>query len=436
MPDSTNILLTTLLAIGLAALAAGLGGLTGRHGKFALSRISPLLSSALGLAGIAVMVWPPLNRIAVWILSARPFLESLSQIAVIVLMFYAGLQGHASEGEDIKGPRRIPSGVIIAACVALVITSVALVCSVLDYHRSLVIAAIAAAPSLVLPASVSGRVPSAAGAGREISWAFRRLLTVAIFGLLAVPAISGLAASRPAGPHLGTLPLVLLIKTVIFFVVAWFLGSRYAKKVAASRNLAETGRMLVGFVLMLVLLYVYASLYLSPLVALAWLYLSGMLFARTGFRETVEGGVRRLALAICLPVLFLSTAFKVESSLWDTGLIFLVAVAAVARVLGGLVAARIGKLPWRDSLIGGLWSLPQAEMGVILASYGLGMGVIQPWEFNILIFGAIGTTMLFGFFVGSLNSSRSELETPAYIDAAVPAQTADSMQSAITGQKR
>jgi Kef-type K+ transport system membrane component KefB len=249
---------------------------------------------------------------------------------------------------------------------------------------------------------------------------FNQILASFIVGFLLLFSAFGARWSQLGEARTEVVPAILLVKTALFFAFAWFLGSRYARGFAQNPKKELTIRLLVGFILMLILLYVYASQFLGQLVALTWAYLSGLLFAKTEFRETLVPGLRRLAYLICLPLLYFSAGLKVQLGIWDVGLVLIVVIATVGRVVGASLGAKCGGLTGHEPFAAGLMTIPQWEVGVILASYALGRGFIGGGEFSVLILAAIGTTLLGSLLAGWLKSplaagalSGSDLATKA-----------------------
>jgi len=68
------------------------------------------------------------------------------------------------------------------------------------------------------------------------------------------------------------------------------------------------------------------------------------------------------------------------------------------------LGAKCGWLTGIEPLEAGLMTIPQAEVGVILASYALGRGFVSDGEFSALILAAIGTTLLGFLLAGQLKS--------------------------------
>ena len=208
----------------------------------------------------------------------------------------------------------------------------------------------------------------------------------------------------------GMVRLLLTAKVLGFLLIALFLGSRYAKRMAENSDRSATPRLLLGFILLSALIYTYAALFLTQLVAFTWAYLCGFLFAKTHFRQSVVRGRRWLAYLICLPVLFLSAGLRADRSALDSHLFLALGATWGVKALGGILWAKLGGLSRLDSAWFGLSTIPQAETILILAGFGLARGLIGPSGFRVLALGAIGTTLLAPVLAAARRVSISTLQ--------------------------
>jgi Kef-type K+ transport system membrane component KefB len=351
--------------------------------------------------GIAAVTLPSLRQVAAKAFSIETTLDTAGQIAALILLFYAGLR--APKRGDQKLGR---AGLWVGLATAGLTLVLGLVIGVhLGYGRqhSGLLAAIAMTPSLAFTGviDISSRQHSTVISAAK---RFNQILVGFIFGFLLLLTNFGAKSSPLGEARTGVIPAILLVKTALFFAFAWFLGSRYAQRFAQNPKKGLTIRLLVGFVLLLILLYVYASQFLGQLVALTWAYLAGVLFAKTAFGEPLVPGLQRLTHLICLPLLFFSAGLKVQFGIWSAGLVLIVGIATVGRVGGASLGAKGGSQTWREPLAAGLMTIPQAEVGVILASHALDRGFVGGGEFSVLILAAIGTTLLGSMLAGRLKS--------------------------------
>jgi Kef-type K+ transport system membrane component KefB len=104
---------------------------------------------------------------------------------------------------------------------------------------------------------------------------------------------------------------------------------------------------------------------------------------------------------LLLPIFFALTGLKTRFgllnsfSLWELfGLILLVAIAG--KLIGVILAARLSKMEWRDSLVLGVLMNTRGLMELIALNIGYDLGVISGPIFTLLVLMAIVTTFMTG----------------------------------------
>jgi len=398
MTSLLQIVALTLVLVGGSTLGRWIGS---RVGLSAMNA-SLLVSCFWGLLGMGIENRTALGRIGSWAW-VQPGLDNAGQIATLVLMFYAGLLagGH--------GKKDVPKAwqALGAAAAGLAVVAGALVATHFKYPllESLFIAAVAVPGSLVLSHEEgTASTVRAAAVGKGTQWTAALVVGLVTF-LLILRVTAG-----PFRVQAGTVRLLLTAKVLAFLLIAWFLGSRYTKTMAENTDSSATPRLLLGFILMSALIYTYATLFLTQLIAFTWAYLCGFLFAKTQFRQSVARGRRWLAYLICLPVLFLSAGLRADRTVLDSRLFLALGAAWGVKALGGILGARLEGLSRLDSAWAGLLTIPQGEVGLVLASFGLARGLIGPSSFSVLALGAIGTTLLAPLLVAAPRLSTSTLQ--------------------------
>jgi len=389
--DQVSQILPLVILVGLIWAVRRIGSRIGIDLQMAKPSSSVLLACAWGIVAIAAANWPFLNRRA-WLLSMSDSLSGLGQVAALLLMFHSGLCVRS------HGPRALPiRGVWIStATVGAGIVGGWWVAAVLGFawEVGVFVAAVAVVPSLVALAS-----PTEPGLSEKSDTplpgiALRRWTAGIVIGCVIVVAAlhRGVVPLSGQAAHLRT--LLLLGKTALFFGLAWILGSRFAKRLAETTNSTLSTRFLIGFALMSAVIYGYAAEFLGQLVGLAWAYLAGALFGRTGYRSEVEKGASWLAHTFCLPLLFIAAGLNTEIVHVNGGVLLLFTLPVAIRALGEALIAKRERQDWRVSLRTGVSATPQGEMGVILATYGLAETLTARPEFSVLVIGTLVTTLI------------------------------------------
>ena len=226
--------------------------------------------------------------------------------------------------------------------------------------------------------------------------------SAAVAGVLALLLMVGSLATHYALIH-GFFRMTIAVswflgKLVMFFAVAYFLTSRFLNR--AAKGLQKNPRqMLVGYLLLVAALYAWGTLQFGSFSAVAIASLGGALMGMSRFglgERIVEGlgsGLPSLAIGVFLIVL------GMEINLGEVGpyLLFsvlLLTTVIVAKAIGCWIGSREGlDASWEQRLIL-VGTLPQGEMGMLIAAYLFSRGLLNPSVFSICIVVVMALTML------------------------------------------
>ncbi|MEI9477225.1 MAG: cation:proton antiporter, partial [Deltaproteobacteria bacterium] len=187
-------------------------------------------------------------------------------------------------------------------------------------------------------------------------------------------------------------------KLIMFFAITYFLTSRFLSRGAKSFE-KRPRQMLIGYLLLVAALYAWGALHFGSFAAVGVASLGGALVAMSnvGLREKIaEGfgaGLPSLAIGIFFIVLGMGVNLKeVKSYGIFLALLFITVIAAKA------IGCRVGSRKSFDSL----WerrlilvgTLPQGEMGILIAAYLFSRGLVNPSVFGPCIAVVIVLTML------------------------------------------
>jgi len=190
----------------------------------------------------------------------------------------------------------------------------------------------------------------------------------------------------------GTLAYVLFMLTV----GAAFLG-RFGRKVAESGTIAQGE-------LAAVIVVVFVSAGITELLgihALFGAFLAGAVMPRDDrFRHALASRFEDLLIAFLLPLFFAFTGLRTQlglvvadgTNLLVLGAIMLVAVSG--KFGGTAIAARLTGMSWRSGAVLGALMNTRGLMELVILNIGLDIGVISPTLFAMMVFMAIGTTLM------------------------------------------
>jgi Kef-type K+ transport system membrane component KefB len=212
-----------------------------------------------------------------------------------------------------------------------------------------------------------------------------------VLGLLVLAVVSSLA--RGAINVAGLATTAGLAAGFTFIVAKW--GTRTMEKVVPRMQ----ERLRVGeaqFALAMVLLFALSLLAVYVgVAAIVGAFLAGMALAESvGPRvHDLAHGVTELLVPFFLAGIGMHLSLAAFSSPSTLALALAILVAAVlSKFVGcGLGALRLGRA---DAVRIGIGMVPRGEVGMVVAQIGLGMGVIAPHVYGVVVFMAVATTLV------------------------------------------
>jgi Kef-type K+ transport system membrane component KefB len=117
------------------------------------------------------------------------------------------------------------------------------------------------------------------------------------------------------------------------------------------------------------------------------------------FVERLTERIQPITLVLLVPVFFAFTGLRTSiglvrgAEMWTyCGLV--IAVAIVGKLLGSAVAARASGIEWRDALTIGVFMNTRGLMELVVLNIGLDLGVISPALFSMMVLMALVTTFM------------------------------------------
>jgi Kef-type K+ transport system membrane component KefB len=320
----------------------------------------------------------------------------LSNLGVTLLLFMVGMESSVEELVRV-GPRALVVamvGVVAPFAAGFFATSILLPAA--PTAVPLFVGATLSATSVGITARVFQDL------GRLQSAEARLILSAAVIddvlGLIALAVVTGVVAT--GGIRLGEVARISFLSAA-FMALVIFLGDRIARRLASAFGRLEPTQTRLLFALTLAFLMGWLANRIG-LAAIVGAFAAGLIVSDThfparagtepGHAETVHSVVAPLE-QIFAPVFFLLMGMQVNLSTFARPGTLAVAAAltgaAVAsKVLSGLAAGKI------DRLSVGLGMVPRGEVGLIFASVGKGLGVIDDALFSAVVIMVMVTTMM------------------------------------------
>ncbi len=368
--DNINLPLAMLAVFGSAKLLAELCEWLGQPGI-----VGEIVAGVL--IGPGVLGW------------VRPgeFLNILSQIGVMFLLFRVGLEVKATELLRVGG---------IAAAVAFsgVVFPFVLGWGIMYLWGAPRIESIFVAAAMVAT-SVGITAQVLASKGLLECTASKIILAAAVIddvlGLIVLAAVSSMARQS-----INIVELVLTAVAAVGFtlvVATW--GTRAAGKLLPSlEQRLKAGE--VQFNVAIIALFGLAVLAVyAGVAAIIGAFLAGMALS-----ETLEHRVHDLVHGVSellIPFFLVGIGLHLNVSVFSSGkTLALALIILAAAIVSKLVGCGLGALPlgWGDAVRIGAGMAPRGEVGMVVAQIGLGLGVIPPPIYAVVVFMAVATTIV------------------------------------------
>lgn len=338
----------------------------------------PVVGELLG----GVLVGP---HVLGWVgAGSEPVLAIVAQLGVIILLFTVGLE--TSLGELRRVGR--PALMVGVAGVLLPFGAGAALMAGLGYERGdvLFIAAAMTATSV----GVTARVLRDLGATQSVL--ARVVLGAAvvddILAILVLALIAGLAVG-----DLSEIGLILtILEIAVFLVVVVWAGPRVVRRISELAHLPIVPGSPFAFAVLLTL----GLAALSEVIGLAAIigaFLAGLIieFRRDEIATQVEPVYEFL-----VPFFFAVTGSRLDPTVFAQGAVMGLAagvtvLAVATKMAGGYLGAAGLERPTRLAV--GVGMVPRGEVGLIVASIGLGLGVITPTLYGVVVAMTVLTTV-------------------------------------------
>lgn len=155
---------------------------------------------------------------------------------------------------------------------------------------------------------------------------------------------------------------------------------------------------MLTFALATALLYAWTAETIGGMAGITGAFLAGLFFARTPYRHDIEQGIAAMGYGLFVPIFFVNIGLSVNlaaisGSAWIFAIV-LTLVAIVSKILGCGGGGRLGGLTNRESFQLGVGMVSRGEVGLIVAAFAVGQGVLTQDSFSITVFMVIIATLV------------------------------------------
>lgn len=371
-----NPVIALFFALGVIIAAARVGGTLAR--RFDQPRV-------LGELIVGVILGPTLVDLlhaSVFGLEQAHLEETVAELAelgVLLLMFKVGLEVHMNELFKVRWVAGLAgfSGALLPVALVMPV--------VMAFGYAWPQALFAGVTMAATSVSISAQVLL------ELNVLYTRegnalLATALIDDVVAILLVSlTIAITGPGGEVApGYLVLIVVRMTayiVVAFLLSWFVLPRVMNWIDRRPESKQSyGDAAVA--LIIVLIFGWSAEYFGGVAAITGAFIAGVGLsrARSGAKHQIEVAVSNIAYAFLVPIFFVNVGLQIDLSTFPlsalplAGLILLMAV--ISKIVGCGLGARLGGFTNIESVRLGTCMISRGEVGLIIASLGLSVGVL------------------------------------------------------------
>ncbi|MED4378526.1 cation:proton antiporter [Schinkia azotoformans] len=313
------------------------------------------------------------------------FIDEMSTLGVIILMFIAGLETDIKEfKQNIKASTYVGFGGIILPLIAGYYSGVLLG---LGFYESIFF-------GLVLTAtSVSISVQSLREMGKLKTKEGMAILGAAVLDDIVVIVLLAVVMSFMGGDvSLSTV----LLKKVVFFSIAILLMWKVIPWTIRLLSRMAVPQAPVGGALIICLLFAYFAEY-NGVAEIIGAYFAGISIGTTDLGHKIIEKVEVVGYSLFVPIFFVSIGFSaqlngVSEYLWL--IIGLSIMAILSKMVGSGLGAKLAGYKWKSSLQVGAGMVSRGEVALILAALSIEHKIIESQMFTVLIIVVLVTTLV------------------------------------------
>jgi Kef-type K+ transport system membrane component KefB len=329
----------------------------------------------LGPTVLDMLHWPLFHGVELEVT-----IKHLAELGVLLLMFLVGLEVNLGELARVRSVATLAGFAGALVPVALTIPIVLL--ARYSWESALFAGVTLAATSV----SISAQVLLELGFLRTKE-GNALLATALIDDVLAILLVSlAVALVRTDGEvDVGSLGLI-IVKMAAYIVgaslIAWFVVPRVMHFIADQPVLAQSFG-IAAFALVIALLFAWSAEELGGVAAITGAFIAGVGLSRVREREKhiIEDSTSSIAYAFLVPIFFVAVGLQADLRTFPLSAlpfaVLLLFIAIVSKVAGCGFGAKRGGFTNRESFRLGVCMISRGEVGLIIASLGLSVGIFQ-----------------------------------------------------------
>lgn len=314
-------------------------------------------------------------------------LSVLAEIGVVILLFYVGLETR------VRDLVRVGRHSLAAGTLGVLLPLGAGIALMLGLGYPSPVACFLGAALVATSVGITARV--LVDLHQEGSRAARVILGAAVYddilGLLILAIVVG--AARRELSLLGS--VLTAVQAVAFTVFVVLLGTRIVRRFSVHLGSLRV-RSPEFVVAMIVCLGLSALAGYLKLAALVGAFLAGMVFSETREAPQIRSRVEPVY-DLLVPLFFGAMGALVNvSALSNARVLALAGVVTLVAIVTKLLGCGLGALPLgrREALLIGVGMIPRGEVGIVVAMIGLGLGILSPALYGVVVTMSLVTTLV------------------------------------------
>ncbi len=192
--------------------------------------------------------------------------------------------------------------------------------------------------------------------------------------------------------------LLTILKMVLFLGISSFIGYKFFPRIGRWIYEQSGSQSLISFVFITILLYGFFAEVFGQMAAITGSFVAGLWFGRTSQKAEIDAGISAIAYGVFVPIFFINIGLLANAKTLSFDNLFLLfcmlIIAIIGKVLGAGWGAKLGGLTKGESIQLGIGMISRGEVGLIVASYGVSKGLIEPEILSVFIVVVITTTVL------------------------------------------
>jgi len=191
---------------------------------------------------------------------------------------------------------------------------------------------------------------------------------------------------------------ITVVKMAAYLVGASLFGLYLLPSLTRYANRMPVSQSLIAFTIVAVLLYAWGAEVIGGMAAITGAFLVGLFLARTPYKSRIESGISALAYGFLVPVFFVNIGLEanmrgISGNAWWFA-IAITLVAIFGKIIGCGGGGLLSGFNPMDSLRLGIGMISRGEVGLIVAAFALGQGLLSQEAFSIVIFMVVIATLI------------------------------------------